>query len=163
MTEEVAKKRSKKSVKVQRGIVGMDLASIVAKRNQKVRSFGSGSLTDSDYAWIAGGQGCAAIGGIEGSQAEEGRGCSGQEEGTPVGRVLSYISDACRQLYSRNQLLRRSTHRRCPSKARRVAERSPADRLHSATCTTVYLVLSHAIDFDATLLASTPYHNDALS
>lgn len=36
ITEEVAKKRSKKTVKVQRGIVGADLAAIQAKRNQKV-------------------------------------------------------------------------------------------------------------------------------
>jgi len=35
ITEEVAKKRSKKTVKIQRGIVGADLASIMAKRNQK--------------------------------------------------------------------------------------------------------------------------------
>ena len=34
ITEEVAKKRSRKTVKHQRGIVGADLASIVAKRNQ---------------------------------------------------------------------------------------------------------------------------------
>jgi len=35
VTEEVAKKRSKKSVKAQRGIVGADLATILARRNQK--------------------------------------------------------------------------------------------------------------------------------
>jgi len=35
ITEEVAKKRSRKTVKAQRGIVGADLASIMAKRNQK--------------------------------------------------------------------------------------------------------------------------------
>ena len=35
VTEEVAKKRSKKSVKHQRGIVGADLSAILAKRNQK--------------------------------------------------------------------------------------------------------------------------------
>lgn len=35
VTEEVAKKRSRKSVKHQRGIVGADLASILAKRTQK--------------------------------------------------------------------------------------------------------------------------------
>ena len=34
ITEEVAKKRSRKTVKHQRGIVGADLASIAAKRNQ---------------------------------------------------------------------------------------------------------------------------------
>ena len=34
ITEEVAKKRSRKTVKHQRGIVGADLASIMAKRNQ---------------------------------------------------------------------------------------------------------------------------------
>jgi large subunit ribosomal protein L24e len=34
ITEEVAKKRSRKTVKHQRGIVGADLASILAKRNQ---------------------------------------------------------------------------------------------------------------------------------
>ena len=34
ITEEVAKKRSRRTVKHQRGIVGADLASIVAKRNQ---------------------------------------------------------------------------------------------------------------------------------
>ncbi|GAA5839294.1 hypothetical protein JCM5353_004128 [Sporobolomyces roseus] len=35
VTEEVAKKRSRKNVKAQRGIVGADLSSILAKRNQK--------------------------------------------------------------------------------------------------------------------------------
>ncbi|WWC73729.1 60S ribosomal protein eL24 [Kwoniella pini CBS 10737] len=35
ITEEVAKKRSRKNVKVQRGIVGADLASILAKRTAK--------------------------------------------------------------------------------------------------------------------------------
>ncbi|EGG02987.1 uncharacterized protein MELLADRAFT_38305 [Melampsora larici-populina 98AG31] len=35
VTEEVAKKRSKKTVKAQRGIVGADLATILARRNQK--------------------------------------------------------------------------------------------------------------------------------
>ncbi|GAA96234.1 uncharacterized protein L969DRAFT_43130 [Mixia osmundae IAM 14324] len=35
ITEEVAKKRSRKTVKHQRGIVGADLTSILAKRNQK--------------------------------------------------------------------------------------------------------------------------------
>jgi large subunit ribosomal protein L24e len=35
VTEEVAKKRSRKTVKAQRGIVGADLASILAKRTQK--------------------------------------------------------------------------------------------------------------------------------
>ncbi|SGY76250.1 BQ5605_C005g03478 [Microbotryum silenes-dioicae] len=35
ITEEVAKKRSRKNVKHQRGIVGADLSSILAKRNQK--------------------------------------------------------------------------------------------------------------------------------
>ncbi|KAG7561988.1 hypothetical protein FFLO_02543 [Filobasidium floriforme] len=35
ITEEVAKKRSRKTVKHQRGIVGADLASILAKRNAK--------------------------------------------------------------------------------------------------------------------------------
>ena len=34
ITEEVAKKRSRRTVKHQRGIVGADLASIAAKRNQ---------------------------------------------------------------------------------------------------------------------------------
>jgi hypothetical protein len=34
LTEEVAKKRSRKTVKHQRGIVGADLAAIAAKRNQ---------------------------------------------------------------------------------------------------------------------------------
>jgi large subunit ribosomal protein L24e len=34
ITEEVAKKRSRKTVKHQRGIVGADLAAISAKRNQ---------------------------------------------------------------------------------------------------------------------------------
>jgi len=36
ITEEVAKKRSRRTVKHQRGIAGLDLASIVAKRNQTV-------------------------------------------------------------------------------------------------------------------------------
>ncbi|KAK4052748.1 60S ribosomal protein L24 [Microbotryomycetes sp. JL201] len=35
VTEEVAKKRSRKNVKHQRGIVGADLSAILAKRNQK--------------------------------------------------------------------------------------------------------------------------------
>ncbi|RSH86550.1 60S ribosomal protein L24 [Apiotrichum porosum] len=35
ITEEVAKKRSRKNVKVQRGVVGADLASILAKRTAK--------------------------------------------------------------------------------------------------------------------------------
>jgi len=35
ITEEVAKKRSRKTTKQQRGIVGADLASILAKRTQK--------------------------------------------------------------------------------------------------------------------------------
>ncbi|GAA6012840.1 hypothetical protein JCM10207_005381 [Rhodosporidiobolus poonsookiae] len=35
ITEEQAKKRSRKTVKAQRGIVGADLTSILAKRNQK--------------------------------------------------------------------------------------------------------------------------------
>jgi large subunit ribosomal protein L24e len=34
ITEEVAKKRSRKTVKHQRGIVGADIAAIAAKRNQ---------------------------------------------------------------------------------------------------------------------------------
>lgn len=34
LTEEVAKKRSRKTVKHQRGIVGADLAAITARRNQ---------------------------------------------------------------------------------------------------------------------------------
>lgn len=34
ITEEVAKKRSRRTVKHQRGIVGADLASIAARRNQ---------------------------------------------------------------------------------------------------------------------------------
>jgi len=34
ITEEIAKKRSRKTVKHQRGIVGADMASIAAKRNQ---------------------------------------------------------------------------------------------------------------------------------
>ena len=37
ITEEVAKKRSRKTVKHQRGIVGADLASILAKRNQTAK------------------------------------------------------------------------------------------------------------------------------
>jgi len=34
ITEEIAKKRSRKTVKHQRGIVGADMATIIAKRNQ---------------------------------------------------------------------------------------------------------------------------------
>jgi large subunit ribosomal protein L24e len=34
VTEEIAKKRSRRTVKHQRGIVGADLAAIAAKRNQ---------------------------------------------------------------------------------------------------------------------------------
>lgn len=34
ITEEVAKKRSRKTVKHQRGIVGADIAAIMARRNQ---------------------------------------------------------------------------------------------------------------------------------
>jgi large subunit ribosomal protein L24e len=34
ITEEVAKKRSRRTIKHQRGIVGADLAAIAAKRNQ---------------------------------------------------------------------------------------------------------------------------------
>lgn len=37
ITEEVAKKRSRKTVKHQRGIVGADLAAIAAKRNQSLQ------------------------------------------------------------------------------------------------------------------------------
>jgi large subunit ribosomal protein L24e len=37
ITEEVAKKRSRKTVKHQRGIVGADMASILAKRNQSTQ------------------------------------------------------------------------------------------------------------------------------
>lgn len=37
ITEEVAKKRSRKTVKHQRGIVGADLAAIAAKRNQSTQ------------------------------------------------------------------------------------------------------------------------------
>ena len=37
ITEEVAKKRSRKTVKHQRGIVGADLAAIAARRNQSVQ------------------------------------------------------------------------------------------------------------------------------
>lgn len=37
ITEEVAKKRSRKTVKHQRGIVGADLAAISAKRNQSTQ------------------------------------------------------------------------------------------------------------------------------
>jgi large subunit ribosomal protein L24e len=37
ITEEIAKKRSRKTVKHQRGIVGADLASIAAKRNQTIQ------------------------------------------------------------------------------------------------------------------------------
>ncbi|KAH8823247.1 ribosomal protein L24e-domain-containing protein [Flagelloscypha sp. PMI_526] len=37
ITEEVAKKRSRKTVKHQRGIVGADMASILAKRNQTAK------------------------------------------------------------------------------------------------------------------------------
>ena len=36
ITEEVAKKRSRRTVKHQRGVVGADLAAIAAKRNQTV-------------------------------------------------------------------------------------------------------------------------------
>ncbi|CEQ40902.1 SPOSA6832_02570 [Sporobolomyces salmonicolor] len=35
ITEEVAKKRSRKNIKAQRGVVGADLSAILAKRNQK--------------------------------------------------------------------------------------------------------------------------------
>ena len=37
ITEEVAKKRSRKTVKHQRGIYGADLAAIAAKRNQSTQ------------------------------------------------------------------------------------------------------------------------------
>jgi len=37
ITEEIAKKRSRKTVKHQRGIVGADMASILAKRNQSAQ------------------------------------------------------------------------------------------------------------------------------
>lgn len=37
ITEEVAKKRSRKTVKHQRGIVGADLAAIAARRNQSAQ------------------------------------------------------------------------------------------------------------------------------
>lgn len=37
ITEEIAKKRSRKTVKHQRGIVGADMASIMAKRNQSAQ------------------------------------------------------------------------------------------------------------------------------
>ena len=37
ITEEIAKKRSRKTVKHQRGIVGADMASIIAKRNQSTQ------------------------------------------------------------------------------------------------------------------------------
>lgn len=37
ITEEVAKKRSRKTVKHQRGIVGADLATIAARRNQSAQ------------------------------------------------------------------------------------------------------------------------------
>ena len=37
ITEEVAKKRSRKTVKHQRGIVGADLATIAARRNQSTQ------------------------------------------------------------------------------------------------------------------------------
>ena len=37
ITEEVAKKRSRKTVKHQRGIVGADLAAIAARRNQSTQ------------------------------------------------------------------------------------------------------------------------------
>jgi len=37
VTEEIAKKRSRKTVKHQRGIVGADMASIIAKRNQSTQ------------------------------------------------------------------------------------------------------------------------------
>ncbi|EPQ51341.1 hypothetical protein GLOTRDRAFT_66050 [Gloeophyllum trabeum ATCC 11539] len=38
ITEEVAKKRSRRTVKHQRGIVGADLASIIARRNQTAQA-----------------------------------------------------------------------------------------------------------------------------
>lgn len=38
ITEEVAKKRSRKTVKHQRGIVGADLAAIAARRNQSAQA-----------------------------------------------------------------------------------------------------------------------------
>ena len=38
ITEEVAKKRSRRTVKYQRGIVGADLAAIAAKRNQTLQA-----------------------------------------------------------------------------------------------------------------------------
>lgn len=38
ITEEVAKKRSRRTVKHQRGIVGADLATIAAKRNQTLQA-----------------------------------------------------------------------------------------------------------------------------
>lgn len=38
ITEEVAKKRSRRTVKHQRGIVGADLAAIAAKRNQTAQA-----------------------------------------------------------------------------------------------------------------------------
>ncbi|KDQ53870.1 hypothetical protein JAAARDRAFT_161193 [Jaapia argillacea MUCL 33604] len=38
ITEEVAKKRSRKTVKHQRGIVGADLATIIARRNQTAQA-----------------------------------------------------------------------------------------------------------------------------
>jgi large subunit ribosomal protein L24e len=38
LTEEVAKKRSRKTVKHQRGIVGADLAAIAARRNQSAQA-----------------------------------------------------------------------------------------------------------------------------
>jgi len=37
ITEEIAKKRSRKTVKHQRGIVGADLATIASKRNQSTQ------------------------------------------------------------------------------------------------------------------------------
>ena len=37
ITEEIAKKRSRKTVKHQRGVVGADMASIIAKRNQSAQ------------------------------------------------------------------------------------------------------------------------------
>lgn len=40
VTAEEARKRSRKTVKAQRGVVGADLASILAKRTQKVRRRG---------------------------------------------------------------------------------------------------------------------------
>lgn len=45
ITEEVAKKRSRKTVKHQRGIVGADLAAIAAKRNQTAQARTQARLT----------------------------------------------------------------------------------------------------------------------